>query len=431
MGSVVICGAQWGDEGKGMVVDLLGQKADLIVRYQGGNNAGHTVIVNNDKTVLHHIPSGILHPHVTCVIGNGVVVNPEILLDEIEGLDKKGYFSNRKQLLISDRAHVILPYHTALDLAREEAKGGEKIGTTGRGIGPTYRDKCGRGGVRFGTFINPALFREHLEKVMPESNFLLEKFYNSKAISVDAVFNKYSKLAELVAPYVTDTSSYIYKRIKEGAKVLFEGAQGAMLDIDHGTYPFVTSSNTTVGAVFSGAGVGPYALDDVYGVVKAYTTRVGAGPFPTELTDEIGKELQDVGHEYGATTGRPRRCGWLDLAVVKYAARLNGLTGIVFTKLDVLDGIDPVKVCVGYMLDGAPIDYFPANLDDLARVTPVYQEMPGWDQPTTGITSFDQLPQNAKSYINQISKWLDVPMSVVSVGPGRDQTIVLRNPFED
>jgi len=429
MGSVVICGTQWGDEGKGMVVDIFGEKADLIVRYQGGNNAGHTVKVNNVETILHHIPSGILHKHVTCIIGNGVVVYPEILLDEISRLKAKGYFADSSQLLISDRAHVIMPYHTALDLAREKAKGEGKIGTTGRGIGPTYRDKAGRGGVRFGILIKPDLFKAHLEKVMPESNFLLEKFYGEKPLSVNEVFDKYSKFAEQIAPNVTDTSAYLHKRIKEGAKVLFEGAQGAMLDIDHGTYPYVTSSNTTVGAVMTGTGVGPYALKDVFGVVKAYTTRVGAGPFPTELTNEIGKKLQDVGREYGSTTGRPRRCGWLDLSVVKYANRLNGLTGLVLTKLDVLDGIDPIKVCIGYKLNGNPIEHFPGNLEDLASVEPIYEEFPGWTDTTIGIKTFDGLPENAKKYINQISKWLDVPLAVVSIGPGRDETIVLNNPF--
>ena len=430
MTGVVVCGAQWGDEGKGMAVDLFGESADLIVRYQGGNNAGHTVIVNGDKTILHHIPSGILHKHVTCVIGNGVVVNPKILLEEIDRVKAKGHFQNEKALVISDRAHVIMPYHTALDLAREKAKGKQAIGTTGRGIGPAYRDKAGRGGIRFGLLIQPEKFKAHLERVLPENNFILEKFYKVEPLSVNAIFDEYSKYAERLAPYINDTSSFINKQIGLGKKVLFEGAQGAMLDIDHGTYPYVTSSNTTAGAVFTGSGVSRNAVNDVYGVVKAYTTRVGAGPFPTELTDDVGQKLRDVGGEYGSTTGRPRRCGWLDIAVVRYSASLNGLSGIVLTKLDVLDGIDPIKVCTGYKLGGEKIDYFPSDLDVLADCEPIFDVIPGWEGSVKNSRSFDQMPENAKNYVAAIEKWLDIPVQIVSVGPGRDETIILNNPFK-
>lgn len=430
MTGVVVCGTQWGDEGKGMAVDLFAENADLIVRYQGGNNAGHTVIVDGDKTILHHIPSGILHKHVTCVIGNGVVVYPPILLDEIDRLKAKGHFQNEKALVISDRAHVIMPYHTALDMAREKAKGKQAIGTTGRGIGPTYRDKAGRGGIRFGLLIQPEKFRAHLEKVLPENNFLLEKYYNVEPLSLDAVYDEYCGYAKRIAPFVKDTSSFINKQITSGKKILFEGAQGAMLDIDHGTYPYVTSSNTTAGAVFTGAGVSKHAVDDIYGVVKAYTTRVGAGPFPTELSDSVGEKLRDVGGEYGSTTGRPRRCGWLDLAVVKYSATLNGLTGIVLTKLDVLDGIDPIKVCTGYQLGGKNIDYFPSDLDVLAQCEPIFEELPGWEDTVKDARNFDQLPKNAQDYVRAIENWLNVPVQIVSVGPGRDETIVLKNPYK-
>ena len=430
MTGVVVCGTQWGDEGKGMAVDLFAESADLIVRYQGGNNAGHTVIVDGEKTILHHIPSGILHKHVTCVIGNGVVVYPAILLDEIDRLKAKGHFQNEKALVISDRAHVIMPYHTALDMAREKAKGKQAIGTTGRGIGPTYRDKAGRGGIRFGLLIQPEKFRAHLEKVLPENNFLLEKYYNVEPLSLDAVYDEYCGYAKRIAPFVKDTSSFINKQITSGKKILFEGAQGTMLDIDHGTYPYVTSSNTTAGAVFTGAGVSKHAVDDIYGVAKAYTTRVGAGPFPTELSDSVGEKLRDVGGEYGSTTGRPRRCGWLDLAVVKYSATLNGLTGIVLTKLDVLDGIDPIKVCTGYRLGGKNIDYFPSDLDVLAQCEPIYEELPGWEGTVKDARSFDQLPKNAQDYVRAIENWLNIPAQIVSVGPGRDETIVLNNPYK-
>jgi adenylosuccinate synthase len=429
MAGVVICGTQWGDEGKGMVVDLYGQKSDLIVRYQGGNNAGHTVIVDGNKTILHHIPSGILNDNVLCVIGNGVVANPKILLGEIDGLKAKGNFQNDAQLRISDRAHVIMPYHEALDAAREKAKGDNAIGTTGRGIGPTYRDKAGRGGIRFGCLIRPKMFRKHLERALPEVNFLLEKFYDAPTLDIEEIYKEYCEYADRLRQYVTDTSCLINKHLAAGDKVLFEGAQGTMLDIDHGTYPYVTSSNTTVGAVMTGAGVPFSAIQSAYGVVKAYTTRVGAGPFPTETEDKTGKHLQDVGHEYGSTTGRPRRCGWLDLAVVKYSATLNGLTGLVITKLDVLDGLDTLKVCTGYKLNGETIDYFPSDLDVLAQCEPIYEEFPGWTESVCEARKFDDLNENAKKYLQFISRFLNVAISVVSVGPDRAETIVLENPF--
>ena len=430
MSTLLICGTQWGDEGKGMVVDLYGQKAQTIVRYQGGNNAGHTVIVDGKKTILHHIPSGILHEHLTCVIGNGVVINPEILCQEIDRLKAKGYIQNDDQMKISDRAHVILPCHTAMDIAREKAKGVTKIGTTGRGIGPTYSDKTARVGIRFGTFVRPDAFREHLERMLPEKNFLLENYYDAQPIQLEEVLDAYGPLAARLARYVTDTASLLQKQLRQSTRILFEGAQGAMLDIDHGTYPYVTSSNTTAGAVATGAGVSPRVLDAIFGVVKAYTTRVGAGPFPTELTDDVGKKFQDVGCEYGSTTGRPRRCGWLDLAVVRYAANLNGLTGYVLTKLDVLDGVDPLRICTGYQLDGETIDYFPGDLDVLARCEPIYEELPGWDESVKDARSFEQLPKNARRYVDFISECLGLKPAVISVGPDREETIVLENPFE-
>lgn len=429
MGGIVICGTQWGDEGKGMVVDLYGENADMIVRYQGGNNAGHTVIVNGEQTILHHIPSGILHPNTTCVIGNGVVVDPEILLMEIDRLKARGYFQDDTRFCISDRAHLIMPYHTALDAACEKAKGDDKIGTTGRGIGPTYRDKVGRFGVRFGHFIDPAKFRTILQNVLPERNFLLKEYFGVPGLDIDEIIEKYSPMAARLAPYVTDTAQLINQTLVDGKNVLFEGAQGAMLDIDHGTYPFVTSSNTTVGAVCTGAGVPPKWIGNVYGVVKAYTTRVGSGPFPCELDDEIGHILQDVGREYGSTTGRPRRCGWLDLVVLKYSTMLNGLSGLVITKLDVLDGIDPIKVCVGYKIGGKVIEHFPSDFESLSHCEPVFKELPGWEGTVKNARTMEELPENARNYINQISKWLGVKAAVVSVGPDREETIVIEKPF--
>lgn len=429
MPSVVILGSQWGDEGKGMVIDIYAEKADLIVRFQGGNNAGHTVVVDGEKTILHHIPSGILHPHVRCVIGNGVVMDPTVLLEEIDRVRKKGLFADDKQLVISDRAHVTCPHHVALDKAAEVKKGKGKIGTTGRGIGPVYRDKITRRGLRFGDFVQPNSLRDFFASRLPEANFMLEKWYGADTIDLEEVVAQYSEYADRLRPYLGSTYRLVNQALLDGKKVLFEGAQGTMLDIDHGTFPFVTSSNTTVGAVCTGGGVPPNKIDRVMGVVKAYTTRVGAGPFPTELFDAVGEAIREKGGEFGSTTGRPRRCGWLDLMVVKYAAELNGLTDFIITKLDVLDGLDKIKVGVGYELDGQRIDYMPARQEDYSRCVPVYDEFPCWTGRVTDCRNWDDLPAEAVDYLRFIEKFLGLPVKMVSVGPARKETIVMERPF--
>jgi adenylosuccinate synthase len=429
MPSVVILGAQWGDEGKGMVIDIYAQRADMIVRYQGGNNAGHTVVVAGEKTILHHIPSGVLNPGVTCVIGNGVVLDPAILIDEIDRLKAKNLFQDDAQLIISDRAHVTCPHHIALDKAAEAKKGDGKIGTTGRGIGPVYRSKVGRDGLRFGDFVQPGFLRAYFESVLPQANFLLTEFFGAEALDLDEVVTRYEALADRLRTYVGCTYKLVNDALDADEKVLFEGAQGTMLDIDHGTYPFVTSSNTSTGAVCTGAGVGPQRIQKVMAVIKAYCTRVGAGPFPSELFDDVGQALRDRGHEYGSTTGRPRRCGWLDLMAVKYAAQINGITDLVLTKLDVLDGVETIKVATGYRLDGETIDCLPAAAAVYDRVEPIYEELPGWPGSVTGARTWDQLPQQARDYIKFIERHLKLPVQLVSIGPGREETIVLDQPF--
>jgi len=429
MPSVVILGTQWGDEGKGMVIDIYAQKADFIVRYQGGNNAGHTVVIGEDKTILHHIPSGIYNPQTTCVIGNGVVIDPAVLLDELERVKTKGYLEDDCRLVISDRAHVTGPHHVALDKAAEAKKGKGKIGTTGRGIGPVYRDKISRAGLRFGDFVNSDQLEEYFTQHLPEANFLLEKYYGVEPLDLQEVIAQYCEYAEKLRPYVGCTYRLVNDALKANKKVLFEGAQGTMLDIDHGTYPFCTSSNTISGAVCTGAGVGPKRIDRIMGVMKAYTTRVGTGPFPSELNDEVGQGLRDRGHEYGSTTGRPRRCGWLDLMVVKYAAEINGLTDLVLTKLDVLDGVETIKVGVGYRLDGKEIDYIPAAQAEYERCEPIYKEMPGWPGTVNDCRTMDDLPQQATDYIRFIEEYLGLPIRLISVGPARRETIVLEDSF--
>jgi adenylosuccinate synthase len=429
MSNVVVVGTQWGDEGKGKVVDLLTSRADMVVRFQGGNNAGHTLVVNGKETICHLIPSGILHEGKKCLIGNGVVVDPEVLLEEINTLTEKGIHISPQRLSLSEKAHLIMPYHKAIDLAREEAKGKHKLGTTGRGIGPCYEDKVGRTGIRAIDLIESETLEEKIRFNLKEKNFFLSQFLDAEPLEVRPIVDQYLSMAEILRPYITDVSSEIDKAIRSGEKVLFEGAQGTHLDIDHGTYPFVTSSNPVSGAVCAGAGVGPDKLHHIIGIIKAYTTRVGAGPFPTELLDETGDYIQKKGAEFGATTGRRRRCGWLDLVMMRDSIRLNGLSSFSVTKLDVLTGLETLKICVAYDLQGKRIDYKPASLKKLDQCAPIYEEMPGWKEEISSARHIDQLPPEARVYLERIEQITDVPFSIISVGPVREQTIELKNPF--
>lgn len=429
MGNFVIVGTQWGDEGKGKIVDLLAEEADYVVRFQGGNNAGHTMVVNGEKFISHLVPSGILQKKI-CVIGNGVVVDPEVLVEEIEYLKAKGIDLSPEYLKLSEKAQMIMPYHKSLDNAREGKMGDKKIGTTGRGIGPCYEDKASRVGIRYLEFFNPERFAENVKTVLKEKNYQLEHYFKVEPIDADEVIEKYLKLAEILKPYITDTSATISDGMKKGQQVLFEGAQGTHLDIDHGTYPYVTSSNCVSGNACCGAGVGPKDINGVIGIVKAYTTRVGAGPFPTELFDDVGHFIQEKGDEFGATTGRRRRCGWLDMVILNNAARLNGLTGVVLTKMDVLGGLETLKICTAYEYNGEKRDTFPADLDILAECKPVYESHPGWTEDISKITSFDELPENAKKYVKRIEELSGVPVVIVSVGPGRNETIIINHPFK-
>jgi len=429
MSNVVVVGTQWGDEGKGKVVDLLTSRADMVVRFQGGNNAGHTLVVNGKETICHLIPSGILHEGKKCLIGNGVVVDPEVLLEEINTLTEKGIHISPQRLSLSEKAHLIMPYHKAIDLAREEAKGKHKLGTTGRGIGPCYEDKVGRTGIRALDLIESETLEEKIRSNLKEKNFFLSQFLDAEPLEVRPIVDQYLSMAEILGPYITDVSSEIDKAIRSGEKVLFEGAQGTHLDIDHGTYPFVTSSNPVSGAVCAGAGVGPDKLHHIIGIIKAYTTRVGAGPFPTELLDETGDYIQEKGAEFGATTGRRRRCGWLDLVMMRDSIRLNGLSSFSVTKLDVLTGLEKIKICVAYDLQGKRIDYKPASLKKLDQCTPIYEEMTGWKEDISSARHIDQLPQEARIYLERIEQITGVPFSIISVGPVREQTIELKNPF--
>ena len=428
MANVVIVGTQWGDEGKGKIVDLLAEHADIVVRFQGGNNAGHTMVVDGEQFISHLVPSGILQGK-TCLIGNGMVVDPAVLVEEIDYLIQKGVRVDETTLKISERAQMIMPYHKSIDHGRERMKGDKKIGTTGRGIGPAYEDKATRRGVRFVDLLDPESFREKVETIMVEKNFYLEKFLGSEALDPEAVLSEYARYAERLGPLVTNVSVTIDQGIRRGEQVLFEGAQGTHLDIDHGTYPYVTSSNTVSGNACCGAGIGPTAITDVYGIVKAYTTRVGEGPFPSELFDEIGDAIQKKGAEFGATTGRKRRCGWLDLVILRNAVRLNGLTGLVITKLDVLGGLDEIKICTEYRHGGDRFQEFPADLKVLAACEPVCEVLPGWREDISGIRRFEDLPENARSYLRRIEALIETPIRIVSVGPGRKETIVLENPF--
>ena len=429
MGNVVVVGTQWGDEGKGKVVDLLTARADLVVRFQGGNNAGHTLVVQGEQTICHLIPSGILHEGKKCLIGNGVVVDPEVLLEEINHLRTKGVNVTPARLSLSDKAHLIMPYHRAVDRARETARGKNKIGTTGRGIGPCYEDKAGRTGIRVIDLLEPDTLEEKIRSNLEEKNFFLTQFLHAEALEFQPIYQNYLSMAEALKPYITDVSLEIDGAIREGKRILFEGAQGTHLDIDHGTYPYVTSSNPISGSACAGTGVGPDKLHHVIGIVKAYSTRVGAGPFTTELLDDIGDYIQQRGAEFGATTGRRRRCGWLDLVVVRDAARLNGLTSLSITKLDVLTGLEKLNICVAYDLEGKRIEYRPASLKQLARCTPIYEEMPGWKDDISSAREPDELPAEARKYLKRIEEIVDIPLSIISVGPGRGETIILKDPF--
>ncbi|MBR9988099.1 MAG: adenylosuccinate synthase [Desulfosarcina sp.] len=428
MANIVIVGTQWGDEGKGKIVDLLAAEADVVVRFQGGNNAGHTMVVDGEQFISHLIPSGVLQKKI-CMIGNGVVVDPEVLIEEIDYLESKGIAVDPDILMISDRAHVIMPYHKLIDHGRERMKGEKKIGTTGRGIGPSYEDKATRRGVRFVDMIDPESFNEHLQAIVPEKNFYLEKFLGTDTVDIASIANQYTQFANRLKPYVTNVSVALQKAGNAGKQILFEGAQGTHLDIDHGTYPYVTSSNTASGNACCGSGVGPKDIHGVIGIVKAYTTRVGAGPFPSELFDDIGDRLQKTGAEFGATTGRRRRCGWLDTVILNNAVRLNGLTGLAITKLDVLGELDEIKICTAYEHDGRRINEVPANLNHLAACKPIYETLPGWRQDIRAIRRYQDLPDIARQYLARIEALTGVPIQIVSVGPGRDETIVLDNPF--
>ena len=427
--NIVVIGTQWGDEGKGKIVDWLAESAHGVVRFQGGHNAGHTLWVNGKKTILRLIPSGIMHPSVTCYIGNGVVLSPEALLKEIVELETAG-LDVRSRLKISEAWPVSLPYHVALDQAREARRGDAKIGTTGRGIGPAYEDKVARRALRVQDLFDPVGFRAKVEEVLDLHNFVLTQYLGAKAVAIDEVVDQAMALAPAIAPMVGDVSSALFAAQQAGKNLLFEGAQGALLDVDHGTYPYVTSSNCIAGAAAAGAGVGPQTLNYVLGITKAYATRVGSGPFPTELLDETGARLASVGKEFGSVTGRPRRCGWFDGAALKRSVRLNGISGLCITKLDVLDGLPVLKMGVGYELDGKPCDVLPYGAAAVARAKPILEEMPGWTESTVGVTQFDKLPLNAQRYLNRMSEVCGVPIDMVSTGPDRNETILLRHPFK-
>jgi adenylosuccinate synthase len=430
MANVAIIGAQWGDEGKGKIVDLFTEDADIVVRYQGGNNAGHTLVVDGEKTVLHLVPSGALHPNKLCVIGNGVVVDPEILIEEIRELQAHGHLQSDEQLRISEQAHLIMPYHKAIDLARERLRGKGKIGTTGRGIGPAYEDKVARVGIRFIDLLEEDTLRDKLERNIEEKNFYLKAILNEKALDFAAIHQSYSDYREKLKAFVTNTGVLLDREIRAGKRVLFEGAQGTLLDVDHGTYPYVTSSSTIAGGACSGSGVGPQHIQQVIGISKAYTTRVGSGPFPTELDGPEGDTLRREGAEFGATTGRSRRCGWFDAVGIRHAVRMNGMTGIALTKLDVLTGFKKIPICTAYRYQGQRIDEFPASAKVMQHAVPVYEEMDGWDDPLDHVRNFTDLPPSAQRYVRRIESIVGTEIILVSVGPGREQTILLKNPFD-
>jgi adenylosuccinate synthase len=423
--AVVLVGAQWGDEGKGKATDLLGGRVDYVVRYQGGNNAGHTVVIGDETYALHLLPSGVLRPGCVPIIGNGVVVDPGVLIEEMTGLRERGI--DVSKLKISADAHLIMPHHRALDKVTERYLGKARIGTTGRGIGPAYGDKVARVGIRAQDLLDPGIFRVKLELALREKNQVLTKVYNRRAIDVDEVCDEYGRYAEVLAPHIADTSLMLSKALDDGKFVLLEGSQGTLLDVDHGSYPFVTSSNPTAGGASTGSGIGPNRLSRAVGIVKAYTTRVGSGPFPTELDDENGERLRSVGGEYGVTTGRARRCGWYDAVIVRYAVRVNGLTDLFLTKLDVLSGLEQIPVCIGYDLDGSLVEEMPMTQTGFHHATPVYEQLPGWASDLSKARSIGDLPSEARAYISFLEEQAGCPISAIGVGPGRDETIVVRD----
>ena len=428
MGNTVIVGTQWGDEGKGKIVDLLSKHVDYVVRFQGGNNAGHTMVVNGKEIISHLIPSGIIQ-NKKCFIGNGVVVDPFVLLEEIDYLLSNNIDVSPEMLKISNRAHIIMPYHRLIDSAREAKKGDQKIGTTGRGIGPCYEDKTTRRGIRFCDLLDFDLFKEKVMTILEEKNFYLKNYFKTQTIDPETVIDRFRQVKDRLLPYIADVSVILFDGIGNNKTILFEGAQGTHLEIEHGTYPFVTSSSVVSGNAANGSGVGPRNLNEIIGIVKAYTTRVGAGPFPTELVDDIGDKIQKTGSEFGATTGRKRRCGWLDMVVLRNAVRLNSLTGLAITKLDVLDNLDEIKICVGYEHNGTKISNFPPEIKILQECTPVYETHPGWNHDISGITQFNDLPENAKKYLARIEELSNVKIKIISVGPGREATIIKENIF--
>jgi adenylosuccinate synthase len=430
MANVVVIGAQWGDEGKGKVVDIYTEFADDVVRYQGGNNAGHTLVVGDEKVILHLIPSGILHEGKRCIIGNGVVLDPEVFIMEITKLKANGYLKDDDMLRLSEALHIIMPYHKRIDIAREAKSGAKKIGTTGRGIGPAYEDKIGRRGIRLMDLLDEKSFTRKVKEVLEEKNLILTQLLGDKPFTFQEIYDEYMGYAETLRKYAADTSLLLHKEIKAGKSILFEGAQGTLLDVDHGTYPYVTSSSTCSGGACTGSGVSPREIHEVIGISKAYATRVGSGPFPTELEDETGELLRQAGREFGSTTGRPRRCGWYDALVARYAVRVNGLSGIALTKLDVLSGLETIKVCTAYTYQGVVLDEVPASLEIMEQCSPIYEELPGWTEDITGAKSLADLPANARSYVTRIEELSGAPVCLVSVGPRRSETIVLRNPFD-
>ena len=431
MANVAVIGAQWGDEGKGKVVDLFTEDADIIVRFQGGNNAGHTLVVDGKKTILHLVPSGALHENKLCVIGNGVVIDPEILIEEIDALKAQGHLADERLLCISEQAHVIMPYHKAIDLARERLRGKGKIGTTGRGIGPAYEDKVARVGIRFIDLLEEDTFRAKLRRNIDEKNIYLKAILKEKTLGFDQIHDAYRQYRDRLKAYVTNTGLLLDREIRAGKRVLFEGAQGTLLDVDHGTYPFVTSSSTITGGACSGSGIGPQHIQQIIGISKAYTTRVGSGPFPTEIDGADGETLRREGAEFGATTGRSRRCGWFDAVGVRHAVRMNGITGIALTKLDVLTGFRKIPICTAYEYEGETLNEFPASSKIMRSAKPIYATMDGWDTPLDNVRQFSDLPAAAQKYVRRLEDIVQTEIILVSVGPGREQTILLKNPFQN
>jgi len=427
MANIVIVGAQWGDEGKGKIVDLLTRDADVVVRFQGGNNAGHTIVLRGEKFVFHLIPSGILYEKKTCVIGSGVVVDPAVLIEEMSELKKRGYLKDDAQLMVSEEAHLILPYHRRIDLARDRVF---KIGTTGRGIGPAYEDKVARSGIRMIDLLDEGVFRDKLKANLLQKNRYLSEVLRENPFEFEEIFDEYLRYRNQIGKYVKDTSRILYEEIRRGKHILFEGAQGALLDVDHGTYPYVTASNTVSGNACAGSGIGPTMIDSVIGVTKAYTTRVGEGPFPTELKDEVGEKIRTKGGEYGATTGRPRRCGWFDAVVVNHAIRINGVQDVAMTKLDVLNDFEKIKICVAYRVNGKIIQHVPSDCKMLENCEPVYEELNGWKGEIKGAKTISELPAQAQQYLKRIEELIEVKITMVSVGSERNETIEVKNPFQ-